>query len=293
MRVIITARQALTPSYVTVLGHLTKILAEISKNPSNPKFNHFTFESISALVRFITAGNLSTLSEFENALFPPFHAILQQDVSEFTPFVFQILSQLLELHPAGELPDSYQVLLPPLLTPTLWESRGNIPALVRLLRAFLSRGAASIVANNQLTPMLGVFQHLIQSRTNDLYGFELLEALFEFIPLEVMKQYMSSPIFMLMLTRLQTNKTDRFVQGVLKFIAFAAAIQKDGLDADGVVTMLDGCQPQPGLFGQVLPVLLPEVQKAPTKDRKLIAVGLSNLLARSQSLLTEPNVRAW
>lgn len=51
MRVIITARQALTPIYVTVLSHLTRILGEISKNPSNPKFNHFTFESISALIR--------------------------------------------------------------------------------------------------------------------------------------------------------------------------------------------------------------------------------------------------
>jgi exportin-2 (importin alpha re-exporter) len=36
---------------VTVLNHLTKIVVEISSNPSNPKFNHFTFESISALVR--------------------------------------------------------------------------------------------------------------------------------------------------------------------------------------------------------------------------------------------------
>jgi len=51
MRVIITARQALLPSYATVLQHLVGILGEISKNPSNPKFNHFTFESISALVR--------------------------------------------------------------------------------------------------------------------------------------------------------------------------------------------------------------------------------------------------
>ena len=51
MRVIITARQALTPTYQTVLGHLTRILGEIMKNPSNPKFNHFTFESISALIR--------------------------------------------------------------------------------------------------------------------------------------------------------------------------------------------------------------------------------------------------
>lgn len=185
MRVIITARQGLTPTYVTVLSHLTRILGEISKNPSNPKFNHYTFESISALVRFITAGNASTLAEFESALFPPFHAILQQDISEFSPFVFQILAQMLELHPPHSLPSTYHALLPPLLTPTLWEQRGNIPALVRLLRAFLSRGAEGIVAANQVQSMLGIFQHLVSSKANDQYGFELLEAIVEHVPMSV------------------------------------------------------------------------------------------------------------
>ncbi|GAA5820705.1 hypothetical protein JCM11251_003120 [Rhodosporidiobolus azoricus] len=293
MRVIITTRQGLVPSYTTILQHLVAILSEISKNPSNPKFNHFTFESISALIRFVTAADLSALPTFESALFPPFHLILQQDVSEFTPFVFQILSQLLELHPANDMPDSYKVLLPPLLTPTLWESRGNIPALVRLLRAFLSRGAEQIVAAGQVTPMLGIFQHLIQSKANDQYGFELLEALLENLPVATLQPYMSTPIFVLLLTRLQTAKTDKFSQGLLRFICFAAAVQKDGWDADGVVGFLDGVQPQPGLFAQVLPVLLPEVQKAPTKDRKVIAVGLANLLTKSNKMLSEPHVRAW
>ncbi|GAA5999813.1 hypothetical protein JCM10207_005923 [Rhodosporidiobolus poonsookiae] len=293
MRVIITARQGLAPSYAAVLQHLVAILNEISKNPSNPKFNHFTFESISALVRFVTAANPSTLSAFEGALFPPFHLILQQDVSEFTPFVFQILSQLLELHPANDLPDSYKVLLPPLLTPTLWESRGNIPALVRLLRAFLGRGADQIVAAGQVTPMLGIFQHLIQSKANDQHGFELLEALVEYLPVATLQPYMSSPVFVLLLTRLQTAKTDKFSQGLLRFICFASAVQRDGLNADVVIGMLDGVQPQPGLFAQVLPVLLPEVQKAPTKDRKLIAVGLANILTKSPKMLAEPHVRAW
>lgn len=53
MRVIITARQSVGPYYSTVLQHLVAILGEISKNPSNPKFNHFTFESISALIRCV------------------------------------------------------------------------------------------------------------------------------------------------------------------------------------------------------------------------------------------------
>ena len=51
MRVIITARQTLTLVYANVLSRLVNILGEISKNPSNPKFNQYCFESVSALIR--------------------------------------------------------------------------------------------------------------------------------------------------------------------------------------------------------------------------------------------------
>jgi exportin-2 (importin alpha re-exporter) len=103
---------------------------------------------------------------------------------DFSPFVFQILSQMLELHTNHSEPLSnyYNEMLPPLLTPTLWELRGNVPALVRLLRAYLRAGASRIVAENRISAMLGVFQKLIGSKLNDVYGFELLEALFEHVP---------------------------------------------------------------------------------------------------------------
>lgn len=57
---------------------------------------------------------------------------------------------------------------------------------------------------------------------------------------------MSTPIFVLLLTRLQSSKTDKFSQGLLKFICFAAALQKSDLNPDMVVGFLDGVQPQPG-----------------------------------------------
>lgn len=53
MRVILTARQSLTPVYSVVLQHLVGIVGEISKNPSNPKFNQYTFEAVSALIRCV------------------------------------------------------------------------------------------------------------------------------------------------------------------------------------------------------------------------------------------------
>jgi exportin-2 (importin alpha re-exporter) len=51
MRVIITARSALASSYEGIFTRLVAILGEISKNPSNPKFNQYCFESVSALIR--------------------------------------------------------------------------------------------------------------------------------------------------------------------------------------------------------------------------------------------------
>jgi exportin-2 (importin alpha re-exporter) len=51
MRVIITARQTLTPNYEQILQRLVGILSFISKNPSNPNFDQYMFEGIAALMR--------------------------------------------------------------------------------------------------------------------------------------------------------------------------------------------------------------------------------------------------
>lgn len=56
MRVIITARVSLAETYQALLNRLVAILGVISKNPSNPNFDQYIFESISALIRY---GSLS------------------------------------------------------------------------------------------------------------------------------------------------------------------------------------------------------------------------------------------
>jgi hypothetical protein len=57
-------------------------------------------------------------------------------VAEFVPYVFQVMSLLLEIH-TSSIPNSYMALFPHLLQPVLWERTGNIPPLVRLLQAYL------------------------------------------------------------------------------------------------------------------------------------------------------------
>lgn len=53
MRVIITARSSLVAEFQSILSRLVAILGVISKNPSNPNFDQYIFESISALIRSV------------------------------------------------------------------------------------------------------------------------------------------------------------------------------------------------------------------------------------------------
>jgi exportin-2 (importin alpha re-exporter) len=119
---------------------------------------------------------------------------------------------------------------PPLLAPVFWERHGNVPALSRLLVAYLSKAGQEIVAGGEahsapvwlvwlrpvrpgprlvhsaptptpppppnapppghLTALLGVFQKLIASKSNDLYGFALLRGILQHLPPPAYQQYM-------------------------------------------------------------------------------------------------------
>ncbi|KAJ1997714.1 importin-alpha export receptor, partial [Coemansia thaxteri] len=193
MRVFLASRTNILPLAPAALGKLAVILGEVSKNPSNPKFNHFLFEAVGSLARFSCAADASAIGQFEATLFPIFQMILQEDVSEFMPYVFQILAQLLSVHQtSGRLPDAYISLLSPLLQPSLWGAQGNIPALVRLLQSYLQTGGSQLASEGQLQPILGVFQRLIASRANDHHGFNLLLAISQFTPAESLKQYLKA-----------------------------------------------------------------------------------------------------
>jgi exportin-2 (importin alpha re-exporter) len=59
----------------------------------------------------------------------------------------------------------------------MWASRGNVPALSRLLCSIIPRAAEEISANNQIESVLGVFQNLITKKTKlESYGFDILES---------------------------------------------------------------------------------------------------------------------
>jgi exportin-2 (importin alpha re-exporter) len=87
----------MAPFLQVATQHLVGILAEISKNPSNPRFNHYLFESLAALIRY---SSLASLSSFVGPTSPENLALLEATV---VPQLLAILSQGVE----GTCPQSH------------------------------------------------------------------------------------------------------------------------------------------------------------------------------------------
>lgn len=73
---------------------MTAKLLEVCKNPRFAGFNHCLFDAVAALIN-ATAADVPTLKLLEDKLFPCFDHVLQQDVQEFQPYVFQIFALLI------------------------------------------------------------------------------------------------------------------------------------------------------------------------------------------------------
>uniref|UniRef100_A0A4W3IGC0 Exportin-2 n=1 Tax=Callorhinchus milii TaxID=7868 RepID=A0A4W3IGC0_CALMI len=289
MRSFSLLQEAVVPYVPTLITQLTQKLLLVSKNPSKPHFNHYLFESLCLSVRITCKANPTTVRSFEEALFPVFTEILQNDVQEFLPYVFQVMSLLLEIHTADISP-SYMALFPHLLQPLLWERVGNIPPLVRLLQAFLEKGANTIAtaAPDKIPGLLGVFQKLIASKANDHQGFYLLNSVIEHMPPEIMHQY-KKQIFIVLFQRLQNSKTTKFVKSFLVFVNLYGV--KYG--AIALQEIFDSIQPK--MFGMVLEkIVVPEVQKVSGQiEKKICAVGITKILTECPCMMDTDYTKLW
>lgn len=164
MRSFAVLEELLVPFLVDVIPKLTEKIALVARNPSRPNFNHYLFEALSLSITTACKTNPDAVFSFEQALFPTFQGILQQDIQEFIPYVFQILALLLELQLSQDVPESYMALFPCLLAPILFERQGNIHPMNRLLQAFIAKGSQQIVKQDKVCGLLGVFQKLISSK---------------------------------------------------------------------------------------------------------------------------------
>ncbi|CCD26889.1 importin-alpha export receptor NDAI_0I03210 [Naumovozyma dairenensis CBS 421] len=261
-RVLQTAESTVESIYPDLINELLTIVNIIAKNPSNPRFSHYTFESIGVILYFTSTQLLPLLME---RMMPSFLHILSEDIQEFIPYIFQLIAFSVER--MDTIPDNIKQLSQPILSPTVWELKGNVPAVVRLLKGFIKKDASIFP---DLVPVLGVFQRLIASKAYEIYGFELLDDILLSIDIESRLKPFLKQIATLLLQRLQSSKTERYVKKLTVFLGMLSI----KLGPDFVVQFID--EVQDGLFQQIWNNFV--ITSLPTignlLDRKIALVGM-------------------
>lgn len=288
MRSLNVAKEDIIPVTQIVIERLTSALGRVAKNPRNPQYNHYLFESIAVLIKSVCSKDASYTDAFETLLFPPFQTVLQMDVVEFVPYVFQVFAQLLEYR--SGIGAAYKSLFAPLLTPTLWERKGNIPALTRLIQAYLMKGGQDCAADGHLQGILGVFQKLLASRSSEISAFDLLNTILLNVPTDALQPFLKT-LAQILLTRLKNGKTVRYTRLITEF--FATFTVKFGSQA--FIDQFNSVQP--GLaYMLILQVWLPRLHSdSPVRlEAKTQVIALTKLLSDSPELLAGENAnKIW
>lgn len=280
MRVLIVIKDGVTPIMDRILDHLIAITNIIKANPSNPRFYYYHFEAVGALVRFCGATHESKLQE---RLWEPFSYILNEDVSEFVPYVFQIFAALLEANPTSPLPENFKTLIPLILLPNVWDTRGNVPGVARFLAAIIPKATESIVAEKQLEPILGIFQRLVSGKKTEQNAFDILEAVGGSFNAAALDPYFGT-ILTILFTKLQSNPSDSFKQ---RFVRFYHLVSAKGAEAgQGADYFINNAETlQSGVFTPIyLNIILQTTgQFARPVDRKIGVISYTKTLCDSQA----------
>ncbi|XP_010518325.1 PREDICTED: exportin-2-like [Camelina sativa] len=269
------------------IGGLTSILNDVCKNPKNPIFNHYLFESVAVLVRRACERDISLISAFETSLFPSLQMILVNDITEFLPYAFQLLAQLVELN-RPPLAPSYMHIFLLLLSPESWKRSGNVPALVRLLQAFLQKASHEVTQENRLSQVLGIFEKLVASPSTDEQGFYILNTIIENLDYSVVAPYMKG-VWGALFTRLQNKKTVKFQKSLVIFMSLFLVKHGQAYLVETMNTV------QPNILTAILEHFwIPNLKLIMgTIEVKLAAVAATRLICETPALLDPSAAKLW
>ncbi|KAF8733712.1 hypothetical protein HU200_014558 [Digitaria exilis] len=270
-----------------ITARLVGILMEVCNNPKNPDFNHYLFEALSAVIGRTGEQDPALLPAFEASLFPVLQRILVEDISEFWPYAFQIFAQLVNLS-RPPLSQNYMQLFGVLLSNTTWDRPPCVPALVRLLRAFLRKIPNELNQEGRLPSILAISRSLLSRSSTEDSAFYMLNTLVENVGLDIMNPYISE-IWSALFTRLQTRQAVKFVNSLVVFMSLVLVKYGSGVLVSSIDTI------QPNLFTQILNRFwIPNVKLIRgALEVKLTAVSSTKLLCESAVLLDAAAAQWW
>ena len=99
MRLCCFLQQKMLPYLGQIFEVVLKKLKDIIANPKKPLFIHFLFETIAVCIKVYCGSSAENkVSTFETSLLPDFEQILMKDILELLPYMFQILTLMMEMN---------------------------------------------------------------------------------------------------------------------------------------------------------------------------------------------------
>jgi exportin-2 (importin alpha re-exporter) len=270
-----------------ITARLVGILMEVCNNPKNPDFNHYLFEALAAVIGRTGEQDPALLPAFEASLFPVLQRILVEDISEFWPYAFQIFAQLVNLS-RPPLSQNYMQLFGVLLSNATWDRPPCVPALVRLLRAFLRKIPNELNQEGRLPNILAISRSLLSRSSTEDSAFYMLNTIVENVGFDILNPYISE-IWSALFTRLQTRQAVKYVNSLVVFMSLV--LVKYGSSV--LVSSVDSIQPN--LFTQILQRFwIPNLKLIKgALEVKLTAVASTKLLCESAVLLDAAAAQLW
>lgn len=257
---------------LTNLRPLGQIVIAMSQNPTNPIFNHNLFEAIASIVKVCVPVRPD---DVESVLLPAFEQILERNVTDFLPYTFQILGLLLDA--TSSVKPLYQSLFARLLAVELWRSQGNVPGLIRLLRAYFTKHSLfAQLLDQHMQSILERFQFVLHNRKTESHAFDLVNAMYTHLPLALYQKYFQT-LVTLLLTRLQSSKSPKFQRDFV--VSMSLFMHRDTNPAPGVLPgVLNSIQP--GLLLNLLSSVWLSVMKMSLRldERKVCSIGLAKIM---------------
>eukprot|EP01035_Chromulina_nebulosa_P020253 gene20253-26295_t len=207
------------PKFDILATNAIKFLISISNKPRNVGL--FNESIVKDIIENIVIRNIICVEHDEELFNDNPVDYIRKDIEGSDQDSPQLLSS--RLGSSTGLSNSYRALFPPLLTPSMWERKGNVPALIDLLKAYISVGMNEIIAGNHLVGILGVFQKLLSNKSTEVHAFSLLVSIIQHNTTATLSPYQST-VFNLLLIRMQdqlkdNNKTPKYCKYFIHFIA--------------------------------------------------------------------------
>ena len=272
VRITALAQEQVMPYISLIIQKLTAILLRIAANPTHPRFNHAVFDTYASLISSVCATNPTAVDAFEQALFPVFQQILGgESQTEFSSYIFQLLALLLECR--SDVSEHYRRIYPSLYAPVLYENIGNIPALTRLLCAYITKQPSLKLTADTVQQPLAIFQKLLSNKRQHLYALDLLSVLIDSLRSGELEPYWPT-IYQLLFTKFQSKPGNAFYGKTI--VVFAVVVQRLGVER--WLAGMNGVQA--GIASNVLDrIVIANLQTVVSaSDRAVVSVSMADLL---------------